>query len=181
VNDKSAVNTWLRTPWRAALILAACAALAPAPSLKAETPGVPKIAVFDFELADDSASSAAPGGHPADLAAMAEATSGAKKMLADSGKYLVIDAAGASAGRVTGALRDCNGCEAKIALQLGAQLSLLGAIVKVEQAAYAVEIQIRDAATGKGVFARRETFLGGPTEWSSGVRSMLRRELLTPR
>jgi hypothetical protein len=92
----------------------------------------------------------------------------------------VIDT-GANAGTETRSLRDCDGCDAKIALQLGAQLSLVGAIVKVEQAAYAVEIQIRDAATGKGVFARRETFLGGPTEWASGVRSMLRRELLTPR
>lgn len=148
--------------------------------LSADTARVPKLAVFEFELEDESAAGLPLGERPADIAVLAEGTRSARKFLADSGKYSLIDTTGADAEAIrTRSLRNCDGCEANVALQLGAELSMVGVVRKVEQAAYAVEIQIRDCGTGKVVFGQRGVFLGAATEWSSGVRSLLRHELLT--
>jgi hypothetical protein len=152
----------------------------PTYALSGNTPKLPKLAVFDFELEDESASGSPSGERPADISVLIEVTRHARRFLADSGTYVLVDTSGAEAESVkTRSLRNCGGCEASIALQLGAELSLVGVVRKVEQAAYAVEIQIRDARTGKVVFGQRGVFLGGATEWSSGVRSLLRHELLT--
>lgn len=178
--QSSLTGTLARTPWRRAAILWGCAALVPIYALGADTPRVPKLAVFNFELEDESASGTPSGERPTDTAVLSEVTRNARKTLADSGKYDLIDTTGVDAEAAkTRSLRSCDGCEAKIALQLGAELSLVGVVRKVEQAAYAVEIQIRNAATGDVVFGQRGVFLGGATEWGSGVRSLLRHELLT--
>jgi hypothetical protein len=152
----------------------------PAYALCAAAPLVPKLAVFEFELQDQSASASPSGDDSAELAALNSATAEAKKVLAESGKYSLVDTSGAEGEAVkTRSLRNCDGCDASIALRLGAEQSLVGVIVKVNQISYAVEILIRDAATGKVLLARRGVLLGGPTEWSSGVRSVIKREVLT--
>jgi hypothetical protein len=160
-------------------ILWCCAVLLPAYALYAAS-GVPKLAVFQFELQDESASASPSGDDSAELGALNSATAEAKKALAESGKYSLVDTGGAEGEAVkTRSLRNCDGCDAGIALRLGAEQSLVGVIVKVNQISYAVEIRIRDAATGKVLLARRGVLLGGPTEWSSGVRSVIKREVLT--
>jgi hypothetical protein len=181
LNEQSNLKgTLSRAKWCSAAILWCCAVLVPTYALSADTPKLPKVAVFDFELEDESASGLPSGERPADISVLSEVTRNARKSLADSGKYALIDTSGVEAEAVRArSLRNCDGCEANIALQLGAELSLVGVVRKVEQAAYAVEIQIRDARTGTVVFGQRGVFLGGATEWSSGVRSLLRHELLS--
>jgi hypothetical protein len=165
-----------------AAILACCAILCSSNAISGEASRVPTLAVFNFELEDESAAGAPSGEPPADVAVLADVTRNAIKTLADSGKYRLIDTTGADTEAVrTRTLRNCDGCEAGVARQLGAELSLLGVLRKVEQAAYAIEIQIRDATTGQVVFGQRGVFLGGTSEWSSGVRSLLRHELLRGR
>jgi hypothetical protein len=46
-------------------------------------------------------------------------------------------------------LRNCNGCEAGIALQVGAEQALIGVVRRVTQTDYYVLVQISDAQTGK--------------------------------
>lgn len=180
MNQKSDPQRPSRAGRRSIGILWCCAVLLPSYAPCAAAPGVPKLAVFEFELQDQSASAAPSGDDSAQLAALNSATAEARKVLAESGKYSLVDTAGADGEAVkTRSLHNCDGCDAGIALRLGAGQSLVGVIVKVNQISYAVEIQIRDAATGKVLLARRGVLLGGPTEWSSGVRSVIKREVLT--
>jgi hypothetical protein len=68
------------------------------------------------------------------------------------------------------ALRDCNGCEAGFADQLGAQQSLIGLVRKVTETDYYVAIRIRDARTGKVLDQEEAMFAGDEAGWVSGVR-----------
>ena len=73
------------------------------------------LAVFDFELEDTTAASAA-GLAPPDAAHLAEVTHSVREALEQSGRYRLIDVSGADADAVkTRALRDCGGCDAAIA------------------------------------------------------------------
>jgi hypothetical protein len=80
---------------------------------------------------------------------------------------------------VTGkSLRNCEGCEAGIALQLGAEQSLIGVVRRVTQTDYYVVIQIRDARTGKLLDQQEANFAGAEDGWSSGVRMLIKHQVL---
>ena len=58
---------------------------------------------------------------------MQAVTAAARRILAQSGRYRIVDTSGAEAEVVKDKpLRNCNGCEAGIALKLGAEGPLLG-------------------------------------------------------
>ena len=75
-------------------------------------------------------------------------------------------------------IRNCNGCEAGIALQLGAEQSLIGVVTRVTQTGYYVLIQIRDARTGKILDQQEANFAGGDEGWPSGVRMLIKHQVL---
>src|ERR1700730_11160738 len=80
-----------------------------------------KIAVFDFELEDVSAGASLPGETAADSARLRDVTSEARRVLAQSGRYKLVDVSKVTATPVMEkSLRTCNGCDSGIALQLGA-------------------------------------------------------------
>ena len=75
-------------------------------------------------------------------------------------------------------LRNCNGCEAGIALQLGAEQSLIGVVTRVTQTDYYVQILIRDSRTGKVIDQQEANFAGGDDGWASGVRMLIKHQVL---
>ena len=75
-------------------------------------------------------------------------------------------------------LRNCNGCEAGIALQLGAEQSLIAVVTRVTQTDYYVLIQIRDARTGTILDQQEANFAGGDEGWASGVRMLIKHQVL---
>jgi hypothetical protein len=75
-------------------------------------------------------------------------------------------------------LRNCNGCENSIALQLGAEQSFVGVLRRVTQTEYYVLVQISDARTGKVLNQQAAAFSGGDDAWASGVRMLLRHGVL---
>jgi hypothetical protein len=75
-------------------------------------------------------------------------------------------------------LRNCDGCEAGIAAQLGAQQALIGVVSKVTQTDYYVIIRIRDAQTGKILAQEEANFAGDEQGWASGVRMLIRHQVL---
>ena len=84
--------------------------------LAAAAPAPVEIAVFDFELEDMSAAGSSNGVAAADAAHLAEATGGVRDLLAQSGRYHLVDIGNANADAARQhALRDCNGCDAGIA------------------------------------------------------------------
>ena len=108
-----------------------------------------QIAVFDFELEDMSAAGSATGLAASDIAYLADVTNGVREQLARSGRYHVVETGGANAGALRKhALRDCDGCDAGIARELGADQSLVGVVRRVSRTEYVVWLQIRDTRTG---------------------------------
>src|SRR5476649_1736220 len=101
------------------------AAIVSKPPLHAAAVAPLKMAVFDFELEDVSAAGAAAMGEPArDSTRMQVVTDEARRVLAQSGRYRLVDTGGVDAEPVKQkSLRNCDGCEAGIALKFGAERS----------------------------------------------------------
>jgi hypothetical protein len=142
-------------------------------------PAVVKLAVFDFELEDATPAAALLGQAAANETAMKKVSVEARQMLAKSGRYVLVDVSGASAQPVQEkSLRNCEGCEAGIALEAGAEQALVGVIRRITQTDYYVQVQITDARTGKVLNQQSANFAGSPDGWSSGVRMLLKHQFL---
>jgi len=142
-------------------------------------PAVVKLAVFDFELEDATPAAALLGQTARNDAAMEKVNNDARQMLAKSGRYLLVDVSHVSAQPVREkSLRNCESCEATIALEAGAEQALIGVVRRVTQTDYYVQVQITDARTGKVLNQQSANFAGGPDGWSSGVRMMLKHQVL---
>jgi len=158
-------------------------ALGLAASCIARAEGAPaapiKIAVFEFELEDLSPAAALLNKTTNRAVTLEQVSSEARRELAESGRYSVIDASKADAKAVTSkSLRNCDGCEAGIARQLGADQSLIGVVRSVTQTDYYVVIQIRDARTGKLIDQQEANFAGGEEGWPTGVRMLIKHQIL---
>jgi hypothetical protein len=154
-------------------------ALSPVRAADAEKSRPVAIAVFAFELEDVSPAAALMGKTTSSAAAMEKVSSEARRMLAQSGRYSLIDVSRSDAKPVTDkSLRNCDGCEAAIALKLGAEQSLLGVVTRVTQTDYYVAIRIRDARTGKILDQQEANFAGGDDGWASGVRMLIKHQVL---
>jgi len=166
-------------------LLAACAAAllwGDAPWVlpaSAEPPPI-KIAVFDFELDDFSGGAGIAGDHAADVVQLDRATNEARRLLAQSGRYGLIDVANAEGDAVKArALRQCNGCEAAVALKLGADQSFVGVVTRISRTEYVVRFQIRDAHTGALVLARQSDLrIGADYSWNRGAAALIKNGLL---
>jgi len=134
-------------------------------------PPVVKLAVFDFEMEDVSPAASLLGQTTDNQAIMEKVTSEARRVLAESGRFIIIKARSP---------RNCDGCEAGIALQVGAEQALIGVVRKVTQTDYYVLVQISDAQTGKVVNQQEANFAGGPEGWASGVRMLIKHQVLVP-
>jgi hypothetical protein len=144
------------------------------------TPTPVKIAVFEFELEDVSAAGASSKAESADdVGRMKTVTDEARRVLTASGRYTLVDTAGVSAQAAKdGTLRSCNGCDAGIALQLGAERSLIGVVTRVAQTEYYVSLQMTDTKTGKVVNQQTAFFTGADDAWASGVRLLIKHGIL---
>jgi hypothetical protein len=144
-------------------------------------PAVVKLAVFEFELDDVSPAAALLGQTTSNEAAMLKVSSEARRMLAESGRYVLVDVSNVDAEPVREkSLRNCDGCEAEIALQAGADQALIGVVRRVTQTDYYVVVQVRDAQSGKVLDQQDANFAGGPDGWASGVRMLLKHQVLGP-
>jgi hypothetical protein len=138
-----------------------------------------RIAVFDFELEDVSPAASLLGKTTSGTTTMDEVSKQARQELVHSGRYTIIDTRAVDAKTSTGRpLRDCEGCEAGIALQLGADQSLIGVVRRVTHTDYYVVIQIRDAQTGKLLDQQEANFAGSEEGWASGVRMLIKHQVL---
>ena len=169
------------------LLLAAFFCLTPVSQVAAvdvpavDAPVAPvKIAVFEFELEDASAAGAnsmAPSAE--DLQRMRTVTAEARRVLAESGRYTLVDAGGVDAAPVKDrTLRNCDGCDAAFALRLGAERSMIGVITRVAKTEYYVSLLITNTASGKGVNQQSAFFTGADDAWASGVRLLIKHGIL---
>jgi hypothetical protein len=114
---------------------------------------------------------------------LAQATEEAKHQLLQSGRYSLIDTAGADTAAAQGeGLRNCRGCEAPIAMKLGADQALIGVVTKISMTEYVVQLQVRDAGNGS-VVSKFTTGLrmGASDSWFRGVRWLMKNRMLASR
>jgi hypothetical protein len=139
-----------------------------------------KVAIFDFELEDFSAGASSAGVTSSDAKQLANVTETVRQLLAQSDRYTLIDVGGADAPAVrTHTLRDCNGCDADIALKLGAQQSLVGVVSRISRTEYVVKFQVRDAQTRTVVTAADSGLhMGADYSWSRGAAKLVKEHLL---
>jgi hypothetical protein len=158
-----------------AMLVAACL-LAPVPPAvrAAETPS---IAVFDFELVDTSIQGDA---SPEELARLKLITDELRARLEASGRYRVVDTAPLGDEIAdAGYLRTCNGCDVRLAHEVGAELALVGWVQKVSNLILNINVQIRDVATRELRFAGSVDIRGNTDEsWLHGVRYLAKNRLL---
>ncbi len=160
-------------------LLAISIALPAAAAVAAGQPAPIKIAVFNFELEDVTPAAALLAKSTSSNASLEKATEAARKALADSGRYTIVDVAKANVTPVTGkALSDCDGCEAPIAARLGADESMIGVVRRATQTDFYVSLLIRDARTGKVLDQQGANFAGDETGWPSGVRMLIKHQVL---
>jgi hypothetical protein len=93
--------------------------------------------------------------------------------------YQVVDrapvAALIEAARNTQNLLDCNGCELDIARQAGAARILLGWVQKVSNLILNINIEVRDAGTGKAVLVKSVDLRGNTDlSWQRGIDFLVR-------
>jgi hypothetical protein len=165
----------------AALVLYCWASSATADDVPVNATAPIKIAVFPFEIEEFSAA-AEQGSSPDESSFLAQSTEEAKQQLLQSGRYSLIDTAGADIAAAKGhGLRNCGGCEAPIATQLGADQALIGVVTKISMMEYVVQLQVRDARSGE-VVSKYSTGLrmGANNSWSRGVRSLMKNAMLAP-
>ena len=143
----------------------------------ATPPPVP-LAVFDFELEDFSASPE--GTASADTVQLVKVNDTVRQLLSQSGRYKLIDVGSADAAAAkTHTLRDCNGCDADIALKLGAEQSLVGVVSRISRTEYVVKFHVRDARTGAVIVTGDSGLrMGADYSWSRGAASLLKAQLL---
>jgi hypothetical protein len=171
----------MHSSWHRVLVIPILLVAALTP-LRAQAAGAPsvKIAVFDFELEDVSAAGAASMGDAAgDSTRMHAVTEEARRVLAQSGRFSIVDTNGVDAQPVKDlALRNCDGCDAAIALKLGAERSLIGVVTRVAKTEYYVSLRFTDTGTGKVIDEQSAFFTGADDAWASGVRMLLKHGVL---
>ena len=159
--------------------LVALAVLAALPSWAA-APGLVRIAVFDLELDDRSAAGGVIVPDAIDTENLRQSTEEARRMLAASGRYSVVDTS-SIAGEVVaaGGIQNCNGCEGPLALKLGADQAMVGVLSRVSRTEYTLQILVRDARTG-AVVSDGFTGLrmGANYSWPRGVKWLMTNRIL---
>ena len=147
---------------------------------RADAEPPPKAAVFDFELIDTSLEGEMMGSRPDEQARLGLISDLLRKSLADSGQFQVVGIAPAADKiRDAGYLHGCNGCDAKIARGLGADLAITGTVQKVSNLILNINIYVRDASSGQRMRAMSADIRGNTDKsWSRGVSYLVKNRLL---
>ena len=139
-----------------------------------------KLAVFDFELEDFSGGAGIIPESDEDREQLRLATETARRLLTESGRYSLVDVSRADAPDATAhSLRKCDGCDAAIARQLGADQSLVGIVTRITRTDYAVTFKIRDARTGAPIAVEQTDLrIGANYSWNRGAAWLIKNRLL---
>jgi hypothetical protein len=136
-------------------------------------------AVFDLELIDTSLEGEIKGKNAAESARLRMASDRLRRELVATGAYVLVDRTpAASAVKAAGFLHGCNGCEADIARELGAEIAMTGTVQKVSNLILNINVFVTDVATRKRIGAASVDIRGNTDEsWARGVSYLVRNRL----
>jgi hypothetical protein len=135
-----------------------------------------KLLMLDFELIDDQAPDVPFPEGPARLAMISRRL---RDAFVRERFYEVIDPAPVASliqeTRKTQNLLDCNGCDIDIAGKAGVDRLLLGWVQKVSNLILNINIEVRDAASGKPVLVKSVDLRGNTDQsWQRGIDYLVR-------
>src|SRR5207244_2105189 len=139
-----------------------------------------RLAVFPFELEDFSAAAGYIPPDEIDREQLRLSTEEARRLIAESGRYQLVDVGAVNdEAAKAGKLRDCDGCEARIAAGLNADQSMIGIVTRVSRTEYAVTYKVRDVRSGAIVDTEQTDLrMGANVAWSRGARWLIQNRLL---
>jgi hypothetical protein len=142
--------------------------------------GPVKLAVFEFELEDFSGGAGIIPESDQDREQLRLATETTRRLLAESGRYSLVDVSGADGADVSAhSLRLCDGCDAAIAGKLGADQSLVGIVSRITRTDYAVTFKLRDTRTGAPIAVEQTDLrIGANYSWNRGAAWLIKNRLL---
>lgn len=148
-------------------------------------PQTKSIEVFPFELEDKSAGAGIIPPDEHDRRYLSESAQVAKDMLSQSGRFTVLDVQPRDVqprdeqAVAPHGLRNCGGCEGKIAKEHGASLALLGVVTRVNRTEHTMFIRILDAETGKPVSQGfTDLRMGANYAWPRSVKWLMTNRIL---
>jgi hypothetical protein len=161
----------------AALVAALLCAAAFATEVRAEAT---KIAVFDFELFDTSLEGELMPAREDQAARLKMITQMIRDALGDEKSYEVVEIPAEMEARAKEmSFIGCNGCDVKLAKELGADLSIIGHVQKVSNLILNLTAEIRDVETGKMVGAMGADIRANTDDsWRRGMEWMIENRLL---
>lgn len=138
------------------------------------------IEVFPFELEDKSAGAGIIPPDEHDRRYLSESAQVAKDMLSQSRRFTVVDVPARDEQAVAPhGLRNCGGCEGKIAKEHGASLALLGVVTRINRTEHTMFIRILDAETGRPVSEGFTDLRMGPNyAWPRSAKWLMTNRIL---
>jgi hypothetical protein len=139
-----------------------------------------KIAVFAFELEDTSAGGGIVPQDDFDTSYLKQATEEAKRWLADSGRYSVIETSNLDDEPVKARkMRYCSGCIGPITQKLGAEQAMVGTITRINRTEYTLQIEFFDARTSASISNYYTNLrMGANYAWPRGVTWLMKNQIL---
>ncbi|KNX41638.1 hypothetical protein ROTO_18380 [Roseovarius tolerans] len=137
-----------------------------------------KVAFFGLTLLDESLQSQMQGEDPAQVARIAMLEEIVRdRFLAEGYELLDITPVQADLDRIVNPAK-CYGCDTRMATDLGADFSLVGEVQKVSNLILAMNLQLRDAATGDLVRGGVVDIRSNTDEsWQRGMRYILKNRI----
>ncbi|HEU4661767.1 MAG TPA: DUF3280 domain-containing protein [Pseudolabrys sp.] len=139
----------------------------------------PAVAVFDFEFIDTSLEGAVNGSPRADeKIRLMEISKRLRQWFAGSNKARIVDSGPVAARSHEAHLRECGGCDADFARQVGAQLSITGTVQKVSNLILNMNIYVRDVKSGRMLSVMSADMRGNTEEsWMRALDWLIRNRL----
>lgn len=137
-----------------------------------------KVAFFGLTMLDDSLQGEVEGEDPAQAARLAMLEEIVRdRFLAEGYELLDITPVQADLDRIVNPAK-CYGCDTRMATDLGADFSLVGEVQKVSNLILAMNLQLRDAATGDLVRGGVVDIRSNTDEsWQRGMRYILKNRI----
>lgn len=137
-----------------------------------------KVAFFGLTLLDESLQGQMQGEDPAQIARIAMLEEIVRdRFLAEGYELLDITPVQADLDRIVNPAK-CYGCDTRMATDLGADFSLVGEVQKVSNLILAMNLQLRDAATGDLVRGGVVDIRSNTDEsWQRGMRYILKNRI----
>jgi len=164
------------------LVFMCLALVAPRPAAAADNAPLPKLAVFDIELDDFTAGGPIAGESAEETQRLRRMTLLARDLLRQSGLFELVDPTTSTDQRVKDRwLRKCNGCDADIARDFGADLSFIAFFRKISVMEQYLEFRITDVKTGEVVnFSHTDLRNETDESWRRALVWLIRYRLVEP-